>query len=149
MRRGVLLDLLLVISEGLFRAVKFNGSTDSSDHKTVEFRTLRGGRGTKYKIISMDLQALDTLLARSQSIRPWDGKGVQENWLLSPLVIKITFQTEEKSVPTSKNSGKNVRRPTWMNKELQEKLRHKKRSLQRVKTETGNWGVWWIDLSWI
>lgn len=46
-------DLLVAISERLFRAVKFNGS---SNHKTVEFRTLRGGRGPKYKITSMDFR---------------------------------------------------------------------------------------------
>lgn len=127
-RRGALLDLLLAISEGFIRAMKLNGTTGCSNHKTVEFRALRGGRETKHKITSLDF--------RSTGSGHFAGKIPQHKalgWKRGPRKLVNTssgnkdhlLQTEEKSIPKSKNSGKNVRRPTWKNKELPAKLRHK------------------------
>lgn len=38
----------------------------------------------------------------------------------------------------NKKSGKNARRPVWMNKLLLAKFRHQKESIQRLKARMGN-----------
>lgn len=41
-------------------------------------------------------------------------------------------------IPMSRKAGKNTKKPTWINKELLAKLKHKKRSIQKVEAGTGN-----------
>lgn len=43
-------------------------------------------------------------------------------------------------IPMSRKAGKNTRRPTWVNKELLAKFKHKKGSIQKAEVGTGNLG---------
>ncbi|KFW09032.1 hypothetical protein N327_00801, partial [Fulmarus glacialis] len=60
---------------------------------------------------------------------PWDkaleGRGAQESWLIFKDHL---LQAQEQCIPTKRKSGKNARRPTWMNKELLDKLKHKNKA---------------------
>ncbi|KFQ73472.1 hypothetical protein N337_08981, partial [Phoenicopterus ruber ruber] len=58
---------------------------------------------------------------------PWDkgleGRGAQESWLI---LKDHLLQAQERCIPTKRKSRKNARRPAWRNKELLDKLQHKK-----------------------
>ncbi|KFW65086.1 hypothetical protein AS28_14346, partial [Pygoscelis adeliae] len=72
---------------------------------------------------------------------PWDkalkGRGTQETWLIFKDHL---LQTQEQSTPMSRKSGKNARRPAWMNKELLAKLKHRKEAYRRWKQGQVAWG---------
>ena len=55
----------------------------------------------------------------------WDktleGRGAQESWLIFK---DLLFQAQEQYIPTKRKSGKNARRPAWMNKEFLGKLKY-------------------------
>ncbi|KAK4807033.1 hypothetical protein QYF61_000362 [Mycteria americana] len=134
-RRGALLDLLLTNKEGFIGDAKVKGSLGCSDHEMVEFRIPRGGRRLKGKLTTLDLRRADFGLFRDllRSVS-WDkaleGRGAQECWL----TFKDHFlQAQEWSFPTSRKSGKNARRPAWMNNELLAKVKHKKEGGSRHK----------------
>jgi len=58
---------------------------------------------------------------------PWDkalvGRGIQETWLIFKDHL---LQAQEQCIPTKRKSVKNTRRPAWMNKEVLDKLKHRK-----------------------
>ncbi|GAB0186934.1 hypothetical protein GRJ2_001158700 [Grus japonensis] len=126
-RRGATLDLILTNKEGLVRNVKLRGNLGCSDHEMVEFRILRAVRRALSKLPTLDFRRADFGLFRDLLGRvPWDkaleGRGAQE----SCLVFKgHLLQAQERCIPTEKKSGKNTRRPAWMNKELPDKLKQK------------------------
>ena len=43
------------------------------------------------------------------------------------------LQAQERCIPTNRHSGRNARRPTWMNKELLAKLKQKKEAYRGWK----------------
>lgn len=51
------------------------------------------------------------------------GREAQENWLM---FRDHLVQAEEPSIPMNNKSGKNVRGPVWLNKELLAIFKHKK-----------------------
>ncbi|KAK4811175.1 hypothetical protein QYF61_019806 [Mycteria americana] len=121
-RRGALLDLILTNNEGLVGDVKVKDSLGCSDHEMVEFKILKG-REEEFGLFN-------DLLGRL----PWDkaleGRGAQE----SSLIFKDhLLQAQERSIPTNRKSGKNTRRPAWMNKKLLAKLRNKKEAYRGWK----------------
>ncbi|KFW71682.1 hypothetical protein AS28_14104, partial [Pygoscelis adeliae] len=71
---------------------------------------------------------------------PWDkaleGRGAQESWVLFKDHL---LQPQEQCVPTKRKSGKNARRPAWMNKELLDKLKHKKEAYRGWKQGQVAW----------
>ncbi|GAB0182816.1 hypothetical protein GRJ2_000746900 [Grus japonensis] len=126
MRRGAMLDLVLTTKEGLVGDVKLKGSLGCSDHETVEFNILRAARREHSKLTTLDFRGADfglfgDLLGRI----PWDkaleGRGAQDSWLVFKGHL---LQAQEQYIPTKRKSGKNTRRPVWMNKELLDKLSH-------------------------
>ena len=61
-------------------------------------------------------------------VRALQGSGVQESWSL----FKHHFlHAQDWSIPLSKKSSKGGRRPAWMNKQLLEKLKQKKKFYRR------------------
>ncbi|KFV20393.1 hypothetical protein N340_12155, partial [Tauraco erythrolophus] len=60
---------------------------------------------------------------------PWDEalerRGAQESWLIFKDHL---LQAQERCIPTKRKSGRNTRRPAWMNKELLDQLGHKKKA---------------------
>ena len=71
---------------------------------------------------------------------PWDkaleGRGAQESWLIFKDHL---LQAQERCIPTKRKSGKNTRRPAWMNKELLDKLKHKKEAYRGWKQGQVAW----------
>lgn len=80
MKRGALLDLILLNKEGLTGVVKVKGTLGYSDHEMVEFRVLRGGSRMKSEVITLDFRRPDFRLFKNLLVRvPCDttleGKG--------------------------------------------------------------------------
>ncbi|GAB0189068.1 mitochondrial enolase superfamily member 1 [Grus japonensis] len=135
MRRGAILDLVLTNKEGLVRNVKLKGSLGCSDHEMVEFRILRAARRARSKLTTLDFRRTDFGLFRDLLGRvPWDkaqeGRGAQESWLVFKDHL---LQAQERCIPTKRKSGKNVRRPAWMNKELLDKVKVRKEAYKGWK----------------
>ncbi|GAB0190272.1 hypothetical protein GRJ2_001492500 [Grus japonensis] len=141
MRRGAMLELVLTNKEGLVGNVKLKGSLGCSDHEMVEFKILRTARRMHSKLTTLDFRRADfglfgDLLGRI----PWDkaleGRGAQESWLAFKDHL---LQAQEQCTPTKRKSGKNARRPAWMNKELLGKFKHKKEAYRGWKPGQVAW----------
>ncbi|KFW07334.1 hypothetical protein N327_01759, partial [Fulmarus glacialis] len=84
---------------------------------------------------TLDFRRADFGLFRDLRGRvPWDkaleGRGPQESWLIFKDYL---LQAQERCIPTKRKSGKNTRRPAWMNMELLDKLKHKKEAYRGWK----------------
>ncbi|KFV19528.1 hypothetical protein N340_02998, partial [Tauraco erythrolophus] len=76
------------------------------------------------------------LLARVQWDKALEGRGAQE----SSLIFKDhLLQAQERCIPTKRKSGRNTRRPAWMNKELLDQLGHKKKAYRGWKQGQVAW----------
>ncbi|GAB0206162.1 hypothetical protein GRJ2_003081800 [Grus japonensis] len=138
-RRCAMLDLVLTSKEGLVGDVKLKGSLGCRDHEMVEFKILRAVRRAHSKLTALAFRRADLGLFRGLLGRvPWDkaleGRGAQDSWLV---VKGHLLQAQEQCIPAKRKSGKNTKRPPWMNKELLGKLKHK-----RKPTEAGSKGRW-------
>ena len=140
-RRGAMLDLVLTNKEGLVGNVKLKGSLGCSDHEMVEFKILRALRRAHSKLTTLDLRRADFGLFRDLLGRvPWDkaleGRGAQESWVIFKDHL---LQAQERCIPTKRKSGKNATRPAWMNKELLDKLQHRKEAYRGWKQGQVAW----------
>ncbi|GAB0203910.1 high affinity cAMP-specific and IBMX-insensitive 3',5'-cyclic phosphodiesterase 8B [Grus japonensis] len=127
-RRGAMLDLVLTHKEGLVGNVKLKGRLGCSDHEMVDFKILSTARRTHSKVTTLDFRRAAFGLFRDLLGRaPWDkaleGRGTQDSWLVFKDHL---LQAQERCTPAKRKSGKNTRRPAWMNKELLDKLKHRK-----------------------
>jgi len=82
MRRGILLDLVLMNKEGLVEDVKAGGSLSCSDHEMVNFSILGGGRREISRITVLDFRRANfavfkELLGGMLWVRAFEGRGVQ------------------------------------------------------------------------
>ena len=129
-----MLDLVLTNKEGLVGNVKLKGSLGCSDHEMVEFKILRTATRAHSKL-TLDFRRADfglfrDLLGRVSWDKALERRGAQE----SRLIFKDhVLQAQEGCIPTKRKSGKNARRPAWMNKELLDKLKHKKEAYRGWK----------------
>jgi len=124
-RSGAMLDLVLTNKQGLVGNVKVKRSLVCSDHKMVEFKIRRAARRVRSKLATLDFRRADFGLLKDLPGRiPWDkaleGRGAQESW---SVFKDHLLQAQEGCIPTKGKSGRNARRPTWMNKELLAKLK--------------------------
>ncbi|KAK4812942.1 hypothetical protein QYF61_002073 [Mycteria americana] len=55
------------------------------------------------------------------------------------LIRDHLLQAQERCIPTKRKSGKNARRPAWLNKELLDKLKHKKEAYRGWKQGQAAW----------
>ncbi|GAB0206751.1 mitochondrial enolase superfamily member 1 [Grus japonensis] len=136
-----MLDLILTNKEGLVGDVKLKGSLGCSDHEMVEFRILRAARRVHSKLTTLDFGRADFGLFRDLLARiPWDkaleGRGSQDSWLIFKGHL---LQAQERCIPTKRKSGKNTKRPPWMNKELLDKVKHKKEAYRGWKQGQVAW----------
>jgi len=127
MRRGAMLDLVLTNKEGLVGNVKLKGSFGCSDHEMVKFKIPRAARRVRSKLATLDFRRADfgllrDLLGRILWDKPREGRGAQKSW---SVFKDHLLQSQERCIPTKK-SGRNARRPTWMNKKLLAKFKQKK-----------------------
>ncbi|KFW60998.1 hypothetical protein AS28_04482, partial [Pygoscelis adeliae] len=93
------------------------------------------------KLATLDFRRADLGLFRDLLGRvPWDkaleGRGPQESWLI---FRDHLLQAQERCIPTKRKSGKNARRPAWVNKELLDKLQHKKEAYRGWKQGQVAW----------
>jgi len=130
-----MLDLVLTNKEGLLGNVKVKGGLGCSDHKMVEFKILRAVRRVCSKLTTLDFRRADFGVLRDLLGRtPWDkaleGRGAHESW---SVFKDHVLQAQERCIPTKRKSGRNTRRPTWMNKELLAKLKQRKEAYRGWK----------------
>ncbi|KFV01476.1 hypothetical protein N340_10208, partial [Tauraco erythrolophus] len=83
-----------------------------------------------------DLGLFKDLLARVQWDEALEGRGAQESWLIFKSHL---LQAQEQCIPTKRKSGRNTGRRTWMNKELLDQLRHKKKAYRGWKQGQVAW----------
>ncbi|GAB0178933.1 hypothetical protein GRJ2_000358600 [Grus japonensis] len=139
-RRGAMLDLILTNKEGLVGDVKLKGSLDCSDHEMVEFRILRAARRVCSKLTTLDFSRADfslfrDLLGKIAWDKALDGRGARDSWL----IFKAHLQAQEQCIPAKRKSGKNTKRPPWMNKELLGKVKQKKEAYRGWKQGQVAW----------
>jgi len=101
----------------------------------VEFKILRAMRRARSKLSTLDFRRTDFGLIRDLLGRiPWDktleGRGAQESWLIFKVHL---LQPPEQCIRTKRKSGKNARRPAWMNKELLDELKRIKQAYRGWK----------------
>ncbi|GAB0205822.1 mitochondrial enolase superfamily member 1 [Grus japonensis] len=130
-----MLDLVLTNKEGLVGDVKLKGSLGCSDHEMVEFKILRAARRAHSKLLALDFSRADFGLFRNLLGRvPWDkalkGRGAQDSWLVFKGHL---LQAQQRCIPTERKSGKNTKRPLWVNKELLDKVKQKKEAYRGWK----------------
>ena len=136
-----MLNLVLTNKEGLVGNVKLKGSLGCSGHEMVEFKILRAARRAHSKLTALVFRRADFGLFRHLLGRvPWDkdleGRRAQGSWLIFKNYL---LQAQERCVPTKRKSGKNARRPAWRNKELLDKLKHKKEACRGWKQGQVAW----------
>ncbi|GAB0206807.1 hypothetical protein GRJ2_003146300 [Grus japonensis] len=141
MRRGAMLDLVLTNKEGLVGDVKLKGSLGCSDHKMVEFRILRAVRRACSKLTTLDFRRADfglfgDLLGRMPSDKALEKRGAQDSWLVFKGHL---LRAQERCIPTRRKSGKNTKKPPWMNKEVLGKVKHKKEAYRGWKQGQVAW----------
>ncbi|RMC04392.1 hypothetical protein DUI87_19213 [Hirundo rustica rustica] len=141
MRRGAMLDLIVTSKEGLVENVKLKGSLGCPDHEMMEFEILGAARRAHSNLTALGFRRADfgqfkDLLGRVPWDRTLEGRGVQESWLIFKDHL---FQTQEQCIPTNRKSGKNARRPVWMNKEVLDKLKQKKEAHRGYKQGQVAW----------
>ncbi|KAM9608247.1 uncharacterized protein ACIBXB_000772 [Morphnus guianensis] len=135
MRGGAMLDLVLTNKEGLVGNVKLKGSLGCSDHETVEIKVLRAARRAHSKLATLAFRRADfglfrDLLGRVRCDKALEGRGAQESWLIFKGHL---LQAQDQYSSTNRKSGKNARRPAWMNKQLLDKPKHKKEAYRGWK----------------
>jgi len=121
--------------------VKLKGSLGCSDHEMVEFKILTAARRVHSKLAILNFRRADFGLFRDLLGRvPWDkaleGRGAQDGWLIFKDHL---FQSQERCIPTKRKSDKTTRRPAWMNKEVLDKLKHKKEAYREWKQGQVAW----------
>ncbi|GAB0181505.1 hypothetical protein GRJ2_000615800 [Grus japonensis] len=136
-----MLDLVLTNEEGLVGNVELKGNLGCSDHEMVELKILKAARRAESKLTTLNFRRADFDLFRDLLGRvPWDkaleGRGAQESWLVFKDHL---LQAQERCIPTKRKSGKSIRRPAWMNKELLDKLQYKKETYRRWKQGQVAW----------
>ena len=114
--------------EGLVGNMKLKGSLGCNDHETMNFKIFRSARRAHSELNNLGFRRADFGLLRDLVGRvTWDkaleGRGTKESWSVSKDHL---LQDQERCIPTKRKSDKNARRLAWMNKELLDKVKHKK-----------------------
>ncbi|KFV11020.1 hypothetical protein N340_01493, partial [Tauraco erythrolophus] len=76
------------------------------------------------------------LLGQVQWDEDREGRREQESWLIFKNHL---LQAQERCIPTKRKSGRNTRRPAWMNKELLDQLEPKKKAYRGWKQGQVGW----------
>lgn len=100
-----MLDLVLTNREEMVRCVKFKGSLGHSDHKKVEFKTLRAVRRLSSKLTTPNFRREHFGLWRGLlGGVPWhkalEGRAAQE----SCIILKDHLQAQKLYIPTRRKS---------------------------------------------
>jgi len=132
---SICLISVVIVSEQCTR-IFFKGSLGCSDHEMVEFKILGAARRVRSKLRRTEFGLLRDLLGRIPWEKALGGRGAQESW---SVFKDHLLQAQERCIPTKRKSGRNARRPTWVNKELLAKLKQKKEAYRGWKQGQITW----------
>ncbi|KFV11016.1 hypothetical protein N340_00534, partial [Tauraco erythrolophus] len=101
----------------------------------------RDARRVHSKLTTLNFRRADfglfrDLLAKVRWDEALEGRGALESWLMFKDHL---LQAQERCIPTKRKSGRNTRRPAWMNKELLDQLGHKKKDYRGWKQGQVAW----------
>ena len=126
---------MLTNAEESIREVKTGESLGCSDHALVEFLILKNASLAKSRARTLCFRRADFRLRKELlSGIPWEtvlkGMGTEQSWQL----FKDTLlRAQRLSIPQQKKSSRGGRRPSWLCRDLQLKLREKGNA-QKVET---------------
>ena len=136
-----LLDLVLTNAEESIREVKIGGSLGCSDPALVEFVILKNAGLAKSRARTLCFRrAKFWLPTELLSGIPWEnvlkGMGTEQSWQL----FKDTLlRVQELSITQQKKLSRGGRRPAWLCKDLQLKLREKREMYRKWKQSCVAW----------
>ncbi|KFV19046.1 hypothetical protein N340_08358, partial [Tauraco erythrolophus] len=93
-------------------------------------------RLTALSLRKADFGLFRDLLGRVQWDKALEGRGAQESWIIFKDHL---LQAQEQYIPTKRKSGRNTKRPAWMNKELLDQVTHKKKAYRGWKQGQAAW----------
>ena len=136
-RGDAILDLLLTDANELIGDIRIGGCLGGcNDHTMIEFMVWRNMRQAKSKISMLNFRKANFQLFRELVNKtPWEmvfmGKGAEQSWQ----IFKEAFlRVQELSIHRYRKSGKESKRPAWLNWDLQVKLgSNKKMHKQRMQ----------------
>ncbi|KFU98531.1 hypothetical protein N340_12059, partial [Tauraco erythrolophus] len=101
----------------------------------------REARRVHSNLTTLDFRRADfgpfrDLLGRVQWDEALEGRGAQESWIIFKHHL---LQAQESCIPTKRKSGRNTRRPAWMNKELLDQVTQKKKAYRGWKQGQAAW----------
>jgi len=127
-RVDAILDLMLTNASELIGDVKTGGSLGCSDHALVELTLLSDTGNLRSIVRTLKFRKAKFQLFRELVSRtPWEtvlrDRGAEQSWQ----IFKDTFhRAQELSVPRSKKSGKEEKRPAWLSRDMLVKLKGKR-----------------------
>ncbi|KAK4806963.1 LOW QUALITY PROTEIN: hypothetical protein QYF61_027330 [Mycteria americana] len=137
-RGDAILDLMVTNASELISDVKIGGSLGCSDHALVEFTVLRDMGQARSIVRTLNFRKANFQLFKELvSSAPWEtvltDKGAEQSWQ----IFKDAFhKAQELSVPRCRKSGKEGKRPAWLDRDLLVKLKSKRELHRQWK---GTW----------
>ena len=122
------MDLMVTNSSELIGDVKTGGNLGCSDHALGEFTVLRGTGKVRSIVRTLDFRKANFQLFKELLSRtPWEtgvrDRGTEWSWK----ILKDAFHRAwDLSVTGCKKSGKEAKRPVWLNRDLLVELKVKK-----------------------
>ncbi|KAK4818026.1 hypothetical protein QYF61_004150 [Mycteria americana] len=140
-RGGAMLDLMVTNASELISDVKIGGSLGCSDHALVEFTVLRDMGQARSIVRTLNFRKANFQLFKELVSRtPWEtvlrDKGPEQSWQ----IFKDAFhKAQELLVPRCRKSGKEGKRPAWLNRDLLVKLKSKREMHRQWKQGRETW----------
>ena len=134
-RGYAVLDLLLTHINEPIGDIRIGGCLGCSDHVMVGFTSLKNIGQAKSKIRKLNFRKANFQLFRELVNKmPWEtvlkSEVVEQSWQ----IFKEAFlRAQELSIPRCRKSGKEGKRPAWLNQDLLVKLKSKKRMHRQWK----------------
>jgi len=134
-RGDAILDLLLTDANELIGDIRIGGCLGCNDDTMIEFMVWRNMRQAKSKISMLNFRKANFQLFRELVNKtPWEmvfmGKGAEQSWQ----IFKEAFlRVQELSIHRYRKSGKESKRPAWLNWDLQVKLGSNKKMHKQRK----------------
>ena len=127
-RDSALLDLVLATGDDLVGNPQVHSNLGDSDHHLVEFTIQQrvGKISSEAKVLDFrraNFSKLRRLVSEVVELKCIGQMGVQEGWRFLQGVI---LGAQKESIPLSRKVGKGIKKPPWLNRELQKRLGAKK-----------------------
>ena len=141
MRKGAMLDLVLTNKERLVSNMNLKGSLGCHNHEMVEFKILRVPKRVQSKLAALDFRRANfelfrELLERVTWEKALEGRNAQES---CSIFKDRLLQAQNQCILRKRKASKNARMPEWINKELLDLLKLKKKVYRECKEELEIW----------